>query len=614
MEPELIEIRDHLSGHPPFDALPDELIDAFTEAAEVGYFRAGTPILEANAPLDALHYIRSGAVEVYRQTGDLYDRLGEGDIFGHYGLIRGRRVHNPAVAIEDTLIYFLPADVFETVLAADAKFADYIELGHTRPANDFMAVRVRRLIKNRPSIIAANATAQMAAQQLNEELSDALLVTQEADNTEAWDIIGIVTDADFRQKIVAEGRPNTTPVGDIASERLVSIRDEETVQEALLTMLRHDLQHLLVVQRGRPHGLLRLEDIIRYQTQSSLFLVDTIFNQTDIAGLAGLLPDIRAAAAKMLHEGAESQVISMALSALARSTVRRIVELSEADLGPAPIPYAVMIMGSMARDEQTLVTDQDNALVLDNHFDAAKHADYFTALAHQLCDGLNACGYAYCKGNIMATNERWRQPLAVWQRYFKDWMAHPTAERLLHSNIFFDLDVVAGESDLIETLQTQITTDAANYPAFLAAMARNALNRTPPLGFFRGFVTEKDGQQNNSINVKRRGTAPLTDLIRLHALACGSLSRNSFDRLKDISETQILGPGVAARLEDALETLSHTRLAHQVIDIEQGREPDNNIEPEHISAAERARIKQAFRALSHAQKFLRFRYPMPTRR
>lgn len=614
MEPELSEIRDHLSGHPPFDALPEELLDTLTKAAEVGYFRAGTSILEANAPIDALHYIRSGAVDVYRQTGDLYDRLGEGDIFGHYGLIRGRKVRNPAVAIEDTLIYFLPGDVFETVLAADAQFADYIELGHTRPQNDFMAVRVRRLIKNRPGIIAANESVQAAASQLNEEPVDALLVTREADNTEAWDIIGIVTDADFRQKIVAEGRPFSTPVGEIASERLVSIRDEETVQEALLTMLRHNLRHLLIVRHGQPQGLIRLEDIIRYQTQSSLYLIDTIFNQTTVAGIAGLLPDIRAAAGKMLHEGADSKVITMALSALARSTARRIIELAETELGPAPIPYAVMIMGSMARDEQTLVTDQDNAFVLDDRFDAATHDGYFTALAQRLCDGLNACGYAYCKGDIMATNKRWRQPLAVWQQYFKDWMQHPTAESLLHSNIFFDLDAVAGEARFVETLQTQIATDAPHYPAFLAAMARNALNRTPPLGFFRDFVMEKDGQQNNSINVKRRGTAPLTDLIRLHALACGSLSRNSFDRLNDIAKTQLLGPGVTVRLQDALETLSHTRLTHQIIDIEHGREPDNNIEPEDISAAERARIKEAFRALSHAQKFLRFRYPMPSRR
>ncbi|MBP8262186.1 MAG: cyclic nucleotide-binding protein, partial [Pseudomonas sp.] len=150
---------------------------------------------------------------------------------------------------------------------------------------------------------------------------------------------------------------------------------------------------------------------------------------------------------------------------------------------------------------------------------------------------------------------------------------------------------------------------ASRTPHFLASMARNALNRTPPLGFFRTFVMEKDGRQKNIINLKGRGTAPLTDLIRVHALACGSTAQNSLARLEALAQAQWLQPQVLEQLRYAFEFLSLVRIRHQARALEAGQPPDNYIEPEHISAHERHNLKEAFQVISHAQKFLRFRYP-----
>ncbi len=632
MDPEILEIRRHLGGYPPFEDLSDEQLDRIAENIEITYYRAGHQILAAGEAIEALCYIRSGAVEVYRRTGDLFDRLGEGSIFGHYGLLRGRRVHYPAIAIEDTLIYHIAAELFDELCEQDAAFADFVELGRTRfdgssdrdtrqsrEDSNLMATRVRRLVTRPPLIAEATTTAREAALKLADEPMAALLVVDAessdprytyADASGAlWQVRGILTDADLRERIIAQDRSNQTPIGDIVKDHLIAIQSDETVQEAMLMMLRHNVHHLPVVHRRRPIGLIRLEDVVRYETQSSLYLIDNIFAQDQVQGLAMLLPDVRRSAVRMIEEDADSRTIGTALSSIGRSFTRRLIELAEDELGPPPVPYALMCMGSMARGEQTLVTDQDNALVLDDRYSPDAHDAYFYALAKFVSDGLHACGYAHCKGEIMATNPRWRQPLSVWQRYFTRWIEAPNPERLLHSNIFFDLDSVYGEERFVESLQEIVSSKAAESPAFLAAMARNALNRTPPLGFFRDFVMEKDGRQNNSINVKRRGTAPLTDLIRIHALACGSQAQNSFERLADIAETQLLGPGVADRLSYALEVLSLTRLRHQAIDINEEREPDNNIEPENVPPKERAEIKAAFRALSDAQKFLRFRYP-----
>jgi CBS domain-containing protein len=422
-------------------------------------------------------------------------------------------------------------------------------------------------------------------------------------------MVGIITDRDFRTRVLAEGLPLDTPVSAVMSPNPITVQGDDTVFEAMLSMLRNNIHHLPVVKRRRPIGLINLSDIIKYESQSSLYLVSAIYNKKSVAELQALLPDVRATFVRMARDEASAHMIGSAMSGIGRSFSQRLLELAEDELGPPPVPYAFMALGSMARDEQLVVSDQDNALVLDDSFDPALHDDYFFKLATFVSDGLAACGYTYCKGGIMATNPKWRQPLSVWRKYFIDWIERPKAEALLNSCIFFDLDAVYGESALVEELQELLAERASSNEPFLAALARNALNRTPPLGIFRTFVMEKDGRQRDVINLKRRGTAPLTDLIRVHALACGSRAQNSFERLDAIAATKLMPPESLERLRYALEFLSLVRIRHQAMDIEDGIEPDNEIEPEKVPTVERHNLKEAFQVLSNAQKFLRFRYP-----
>jgi CBS domain-containing protein len=262
----------------------------------------------------------------------------------------------------------------------------------------------------------------------------------------------------------------------------------------------------------------------------------------------------------------------------------------------------------VARQEQLLVSDQDNALVLADEFDPARHDAYFKALATRVSDGLDRCGYPYCTGGVMATNDAWRQPLRAWERIFTRWIEQPTPQDLLNSSIFFDLDGIAGQTAWIERLRQQIARQAKASPRFLASMARNALLRTPPLGFFKGFVMESDGRQANTINLKRRGSAPLVDLIRVHALAVGSSARNSFTRLKDVTDAGILPPGRSRDLGDAMAFISSVRISHMADDLAAGREPGNSIEPDTLSDFDRKNLREAFLVLDGAQQFLKFRY------
>jgi CBS domain-containing protein len=373
-------------------------------------------------------------------------------------------------------------------------------------------------------------------------------------------------------------------------------------------MMRTNLHHLPVLKKGQVVGVIALSDVAQHESKSTLFIVSGIFKQNSIEELTELAESVRASFVRMVNEDANSRMIGSAMATIGRSFKQRLLELGEEKFGPPPVPYCFLALGSMARDEQSIVTDQDNAMVLHDDFDPKQHDAYFKELAGFVADGLNACGYTYCTGGIMATTDAWRQPLKVWKNYFTDWIENPSPEKLLHSSIFFDLDGVWGQQKFADELNSLIRKKAKGNKRFLGSMARNALNRTPPLGFFKDFVMEKDGKHRDSINTKRRGTGPVADLIRVHALAIASSQRNSFTRLEDIIDSQILPQGRGPDLRDALELISMVRIRHQALAISAGEVPDNNVAPEDLSHFERKNLKDAFQILSNAQKYLRYRY------
>lgn len=619
MEIEQIEVLTFLKQHPPFDELPEETLSWIATQIEISYFKAGTQILAFKQDVDGLHLVRSGAVEVFRRNGDLYNRLSEGGIFGQFGLLRQGKARFPVQALEDSLIYIIPAEVFEQLFEEHENFADAVEvedrtrlrqaISRHEDANALLTARVETLINRELVTLDKTASIQDAAIKMTEEGASCLLIT-EVNSTK---LVGILTDKDLRIRVVAVGADLTQPVSHFMSTELLLIEHNQLVFEAMLMMLRFNVHYLPVIKRGQSIGVVAISDIIRYESQNSLFVVGSIFKQTNPDDLAALAPDVRASFIRMVNEDASSRMIGSAMAVIGRSFKQRLLELAEAELGPAPIPYCFLALGSMARDEQSLVTDQDNALILHDSFNPELHDEYFKKLAAIVSDGLAASGYTYCTGNIMATNPRWRQPLKVWQQYFKDWIEKPSPESLLHSSIFFDLEGVWGKVEWADKLNDQILRQVRRSPRFLACMARNALNRTPPLGFFKNFVMETDGKHNNSINMKRRGTAPVADLIRVHALAVGSKSRNSFARLEDVIAADILPRGRGQDLRDALELISIVRIRHQAKAAELGEPLNNNVAPENLSDFERNNLKDAFQILSHAQKFLRFRYPMHSR-
>ncbi|QYJ82514.1 DUF294 nucleotidyltransferase-like domain-containing protein [Shewanella aegiceratis] len=622
MEAELNEIQNFLSQYPPFNALPDEVVAMVSHHVEIAYYRQDTPIIHFGDQIHDLYMVRSGVVEVYRRKGELYNRLDSGDLFGQMGLLTNNKVRFPVKAIEDTLVYCIPEAIFQQLYDQYDTFADFVEVedsarlrqtvSNTSEQNDLTTSKVKTLLTRDAPVIHKGESIQQAAIIMAQENVSALLVIDpdslEDEDGDTSPLLGIITDRDLCTRVVAEGIDPATELAGVVSTEVITLDHNAYVYEAMLTMLRYNVHHLPVCKGRKPIGIIEATDIVRYESQNSLLLVSSIFQQQSLEELATLATQVKDSFVRLVNEDANSHMVGSAMSVIGRSFKQRILELAEEKLGPPPIPYCFLALGSMGRDEQLIVTDQDNAIILDDDFDKAKHDDYFSQLANFVCDGLDSCGYSYCTGDIMATNPMWRMTRKEWEACFADWIDDPNPKALLNASIFFDLDGVYGRLKWAEQLNGFIVRRARKNNRFLACLARNALNRTPPLGFFKDFVMEKDGRHNNSINLKRRGTAPLADLIRVHALAVGSRARNSFERLDDIIDANILPKGRGEDLRDAMEFISMVRIRHQALDVEQGIDPDNNIEPEHLSDFERRNLKDAFQILSNAQNFLKFRY------
>ncbi|KGK14938.1 DUF294 nucleotidyltransferase-like domain-containing protein [Vibrio navarrensis] len=620
MDAELTEILNFLSQHAPFSELPEETLINVTQHIEISYYRKDTPIIRSGDEIHDLFMLRSGVVEVYRRKGELYNRLDEGALFGQMALLTNNRVKFPVTAVEDSLLYCIPETIFQSLYDHFDSFADFVEVEkstrlrqavlETKEANDLTTSKVRTLLTRDAPTIESTQSIQSAAEMMaNEHVSSLLVLDSTAQASASLaPVVGIITDRDLCTRVLAQGKSPQDAVGSVMTDQVISLDHNAYVYEAMLTMLRHNVHHLPIMQGKKPLGIVEATDIVRYESQSSLLLVSRIFQQQSFEDLAQLAQEVKNSFVRLVNEDANSHMVGSAMSVIGRSFKQRIIELTEERLGPPPIDYCFLALGSMGRDEQLLVTDQDNAIILADSYRAEKHDAYFSQFAELVCDALNECGYKYCTGDIMATNPIWRMTRAQWRDCFADWIDDPNPKALLNASIFFDLDGVYGELAWASQLTDFIVNKAKQTPRFLACLARNALNRTPPLGFFKDFVMEKDGRHNNSINLKRRGTAPLADLIRVHALAVGSSARNSFERLDDVIDAGILPKGRAQNLKDALEFISMVRIRHQAVDVQNGIEPDNNIEPENLSDFERRTLKDAFQILSNAQNFLKFRY------
>lgn len=590
--------RSFLRGLPPFDALSAEAFERVSAGLETACFPRGARILASDgAPSDALYVVRRGLVRLERGA-DTTDYLEEGDFFG-YSVLTGQ-VSADVVVEEDLVAYRIPGAVFRGLLV-EAPFARFFTQGlaerlRRQPAfgpeaalGGDVLVAVGSLVERPAVTVPAGATVLEVARVMRDERVSSVLLLSEPP--------AIVTDRDLRNRVLAAGLGPGTPARDVASRPLRTVPHGTPVYGAWQTMLEHGIHHLPLEREGRIVGLVTATDLLRHHSQGPVPALRRLERMRDRGALPGYGTDLTRVVSTLAKSGLPASHVARLVSHLNDALLGRILAWAEADLGPPPCRYAFLVLGSEGRREQTLLTDQDNALV---HADGVPEAaGYFEAFAGKVVSDLLAAGFPPCPGGYMAT--RWTGPLSTWKKRFAGWIDVPRAEAVLAAATFFDHRVAGGTLDL-SPLADVVARARGNAP-FLSHLARAAVAFRPPIGAFRRLKPEDGG-----LDLKKGGLAPVQGLARVWALDAGIVATGTLERLEAAASAGLIDRERAEDLSEAFLYLAGLRLRALLAALAEGTPPGNRVRAESLSPSERRHLKQAFLAIRDAQEAAVTRY------
>lgn len=613
MEAELAEVRDFLARHAPFDRLPGEVLAGLPRRCTLSYARRGSVVLDVGDHGDGLYVVRSGAVEVRDETGELVDRAGTGEAFGMSSLLEHRPTRYRCTAVEDTLLLVVEPEAFDELSRTHPDFATFYAATHharlsraignlqrAASGSTVLGTRVGDLLTRGPVTTSLTATVKDAAAAMSSAGVSSILVVADGE------LRGIVTDRDLRNRVLAVGLSPDSEVQSVMTPEPVTLPTDALAFEALLEMVSRDIHHLPVVDdSGRPVGLMSTTDLVRLENANPVYLAATIGAQTTLAGVVAEAPGIHAVLGQLVERDVSAADISRVATALGDAVRRRVVALVEQELGPPPVPYSWVVLGSAAREEEGFTADQDHAIVLGTETDEAGDA-WFAELAERVTSALEQCGWPRCPGGVMATNPQWRLSVGQWRQRFADWSREPDPDAVLHSAVFHDMRHLVGDHRLAERVHQSSVAMAS--PRLLGHLSRQALAMRPPLGFFRGLVLERHGEHRDTLDIKRP-IAAVVQLARIHALRAGSPALSTRRRLTAAAAAGLLDREMAAELGDALELMSYLRLHHQASQARVGQRPDNNVAPANLTQRQRRHLRDAFEIVRTAQQNLAGRLP-----
>jgi PAS domain S-box-containing protein len=448
-----------------------------------------------------------------------------------------------------------------------------------------------------------NNSISRAAQLMAKNQAGAVFVTGPG-----GELMGIVTDHDFRERVVAPGRDPGNPVRSIMTAPVVTIPSDAVVYEALLRMEEENIDHLAVTgEAGALVGNIRHRDLVRYQQSSTVISVESVSRAHSVDEIIEAQSRLPGLVKAVVDTGASVRYINRIITNVSDAVVQRLLGMAMEKLGPAPARFAFLTLGSEGREEQTLVTDQDNALLYeDPPADKGKEvSDYFLALGTMVCDGLNQAGYAYCEGGVMAKNPRWNLPRSVWRQQFSHWIHNADPQELLELNMLFDFRCVNGEQQLARELRTWVFDEMEAYPLFFLHFAQNALLYRPPLSILGNLQTTSSEEGVKALSLKE-ALMPVVNYARLYALRHRIDSTNTLDRLSELRDRGVLSRESLEEMVPDYEMLMRIRLRRQAVAIEENRKPNNLVPPEELTSAEELRLKRLFTVAETLRKKISF--------
>ena len=614
-------ISDFLKTYPPFFLLPIDDVHKIANEIEVRYFEKKEVIFRKNNTIHNHFYIvKDGAIGIFKEDNKLVDECDEGDIFGLRAFIQNDNYALDAIATEESILYAIPLELFKELITDNKSAQNYIETcfsanfkirkklniysdNSSTGIDNFNETQTASFTKN-PKYCSRDTSIKEAAILMKNHNIGSLLVVNKTYP------IGIITDKDLRNKIATGIHRVEEKVENIMSSPVVCYSEKITVAEAQIAMLKHGISHLCLTKDGTTQsdviGIISEHDVLVSNSNNPAVLIKQIKRSKDAYELKEIRKKAQILLNNYLNENIPIAFVTNVISEINNVITQKIIQLSIAKVNKKPpVSFAWLTIGSQGRNEQLLLTDQDNALVFENSDNNKFNQAYFLELALLINEQLAIVGFEKCPANMMASNPKWCLSVNEWQIQFNSWIIEPTEEKMLLSNIFFDFSLVYGDKSLIQKMSKSIFSAIEKHDIFLNFLAKNAIQNPPPLSFFRNFLVEESGSHKNEFDIKKRAIMPLVDAARVLLLSHKIEGVNNTTlRFKKLATLEPQNKYIYDACVEAFEELLNFRTKQGLLNNNSGR----FIKIESLTKFDRVKLKKCFKPIKEVQELISTRF------
>ena len=597
---QVTERAEFLANHEPFRGLGrDELARVAASLVERVVPAGEMVLVESGLPGTELYVVHDGAFELTHKQA-VVAILTSGEVFGHPTLLTGLPPEFSIQARQDSTLYVISKEVALDVLSrpAGVRFVAgslrerLLDAARTmRALPDVVTRPVASLIRSTPLFCDSHATVREAAKLMEAEKRSALLVrTREG--------LGIVTDVDLRNKVLAHGLSPETPVSTIMTQPVKTVSAEALAPEAAIEMMAAGVDFLPVVDAdGTVVGILSASNLMTLDARSPFALRRTIHNARTLEDVVTAAADVPQLFVDLMASHLDAPAMTRVLTLLHDAMTQRLLELAVDQRGEPPVGYAWLAFGSAARSELNLVSDQDNGLAYDDTDGDPSVDDYFRLLAQDVNEGLRRCGFALDPHGTVARNWQWRLSLSKWGAVFTRSLEGKDVNRLARASVAFDFRQIAGDLPVARTL-TDIVREAPKHGAFMNGLAALGTKNPSALTLLQRLPSH--------IDIKKEALQPIQNLTRYHAFARGITAHTTLERLVAIREAGGLTAESEQLLREALVSMMHLQLRHHAHALRAGQRPANIIDTATLRPLTRVALHEALRERAAAPKrFLR---------
>jgi len=618
-----------LRKYPPFNQMDSAQLAYLVEHCQLRFYAAGESIIKpGDGPVQHFYIVKQGLVvgerpHSARRGSETTFEIASGECFPLAALLGERATRTEHLAGEDTFCLLLGKDAFVRLFAQSAPFRDFALRGvsslldqvnqqvQLRAAENLGAqysldTTLRELALQQPVACSAATPLRDTVRRMHEQHVGSIVIVDEGERP-----AGIFTLRDLR-RVVADGESLEQPISALMTQRPFHLPPEASAFDAALAMTERHIAHVCLVEHERLVGVVSERDLFSLQRVDLVHLARTIRHAGRIETLVALRSDIRLLVERMLAHGASSTQITQLVTLLNDHTVCRVIELVLEELGDPGVPFSWLCFGSEGRREQTLHTDQDNGILFEA--DSPEQAEHMRQrllpVARRINQRLAECGFALCRGNIMAGNPELCLSRREWAQRFAAFVREATPESLLASSIYFDLRVVWGDEQGCAQLRRQLLADVADNSLFQRLLAANALRHRPPLGRFRDFVVARKGAEKDTFDLKEEGLTPFVDGARLLALAHGVEDSSTLRRFAELVRLEVIDAQDGAAYEEAYHFIQQARLQLHQQQAAQNLPLSNRLDPDSLNHLDRRILRESFRQAQRLQASLALRYQL----